>query len=64
MTAKQKERARACKTPEEMLALAQEECLGLTDDETQLDDNLQHILKSLHVEVSKPSKHGTGVSRK
>ena len=33
LTAEQREKARACKTPEEMLALAQEEGYDLTDDE-------------------------------
>ena len=35
LTPEQKEKARACKTPEEMLALAQEEGYDLTDDELE-----------------------------
>ena len=35
LTAEQKEKARACKTPEEMLALAQEEGYDLADDEVE-----------------------------
>ena len=33
LTPEQKEKARACKTPEEMLALAEEEGFELSDDE-------------------------------
>ena len=35
LTPEQKERARACKTPEEILALAQEEGYDLTDAEIE-----------------------------
>ena len=36
LTPEQKEKARACKTPEEMLALAQEEGYDLTDEELEV----------------------------
>ena len=35
LTAEQREKARACKTPEEMLELAQEEGYDLSDDELE-----------------------------
>ena len=35
LTAEQKAKARACKTPEEMLALAKEEGMELTDEQLE-----------------------------